>query len=382
MTTAPIPTTLRPWLTPRRMTTSDPETTTALHSLDTVRSVSHQKTNSTQNNSSKIEFLLERDKSDKNIRNELLNLLTDYDKQCLRLVQCGTFRNFCNIPKLCPCCCRIRQKKYLTNIISIVPSIEEENRDRVKITKTSINSIQTPITRLLNALYDDKKINKSALKGDLRSIKENLKQIKTMRTKQIVKLINNLIVSLKEKDYDKNELILNLEEIQFQLKKENNYTWKFITLSLKPSPDLEHDIDKIGNSFNNLWRTYLNVPGVSAFKTIQVGQNRNVHIHLLYFGPFVCFSELKDMWLNYTGDSCVVNVKSIDMEPNKKIESLKKRINYQLKYPEIDIELLVEWFKATKGKHLIKSYGQLKKELRKREKEEGEKKEERKVIYN
>jgi len=364
------------------MTTSDPETTTALHSLDTVRSVSHQKTNSTQNNSSKIEFLLERDKSDKNIRNELLNLLTDYDKQCLRLVQCGTFRNFCNIPKLCPCCSRIRQKKYLTNIISTRSLIEKENRERVKITKISINPIQTHITRLLNALYDDKKINKSALKDELRGIKTSLKQIKTIKTKQIVKLINNLIVSLREKDYDKNELILNLEEIQFQLKKENNYTWKFITLSLKPSPDLEHDIDKIGNSFNNLWRTYLNVPGVSGFKVIQVGQNRNVHIHLLYFGPFVCFPELKDMWLNYTGDSFVVHVKSIDMKPDKKEIELKKRINYQLKYPEIDSRLLVEWFKATKGKHLIKSYGQLKKELRKREKEEGEKKEERKVIYD
>jgi len=238
------------------------------------------------------------------------------------------------------------------------------------------------LTRLLTALYNDKKVNKSAFKGDLRGIKESLKEIKTMRTKQIVKLINNLIVSLREKAYDKEELILNLEEIQFQLKKENNYTWKFITLSLKPSPDLEHDIDKIGNSFNNLWRTYLNVPGVSGFKIIQVGSNKNVHIHLLYFGPFVCFSELKDMWLNYTGDSNIVNIKSIDSKPQEKIESLKKRINYQLKYPEIDTELLVEWFKATKGKHLIKSYGQLKKELRKREKEEGEKKEERKVIYD
>jgi len=238
------------------------------------------------------------------------------------------------------------------------------------------------MTRLLNALYDDKKINKSAFKGDLRSMKENLKQIKTMRTKQIVKLINNLIVSLREKDYDKNELILNLEEIQFQLKMENNYTWKFITLSLKPSPDLEHDIDKIGNSFNNLWRIYLNVPGVSGFKVIQLGSSKNVHIHLLYFGPFVCFPELKDMWLNYTGDSFVVHVKSIDMKPDKKETELKKRINYQLKYPEIDSRLLVEWFKATKGKHLIKSYGQLKKELRKMEKRGKEKREERRVIYD
>jgi hypothetical protein len=313
-----------------------------------------------------------RDEQDKNIRIDIANLLDFSDPGAAsRLQDCGTniklgyahqriIRNFCNYYKICPTCSRIRQSQKRKEIIESVKFIEKNNKDRKNNTDISFIPIKTIIRQLIAELNDNKrKVKKSAIKRQLRQCKDILKSIDTCKLKNIIRKINSIIVSCHKKGCNRKSLILHMEEILKTISDQNSYTWKTLTFTKKTDGNFNNDFDVLTASFSKIWNSMLSGPGVAGFKTVELSENgNNLHIHLLFYGSDILQKELSIAWKSFTGDSDIVYIKKIDFKDVGKKRALKKVINYQLKYHgDMDKELLIKWHYATKGKHLVKSYG-------------------------
>lgn len=64
--------------------------------------------------------------------------------------------------------------------------------------------------------------------------------------------------------------------------------------------------------------------GCGAFAVLEVGANWNLHIHVLLYGHFVPQSRISEYWEMLTGDSPVVDIRSV--------KKSRQGVNYLLKY--------------------------------------------------
>lgn len=72
---------------------------------------------------------------------------------------------------------------------------------------------------------------------------------------------------------------------------------------------------------NHFWPKRL---GCGAFAVLEIGAHWNLHIHVLLYGDFVYQSEISEYWVKLTGDSPVVDIRSI--------KKPRHGVNYLLKY--------------------------------------------------
>lgn len=106
------------------------------------------------------------------------------------------------------------------------------------------------------------------------------------------------------------------------------YQLAFLTLTKKVNPlrpPNEFDIREVSKCTRKLInKLYPKKLGRGAFSTIEVGENNNIHVHLLVYGPFIPQDRISDLWLRITGDSKIVDIRSV--------RSPIKCVNYLLKY--------------------------------------------------
>ena len=90
------------------------------------------------------------------------------------------------------------------------------------------------------------------------------------------------------------------------------YRWRLVTLTLRASGDLRADYYRLLQSFSKLrrrWeRRYL---GCGGFRSVEVGQAKNVHMHLLAYLPWVDQHELATEWEQITDGSRVVDIRLV-----------------------------------------------------------------------
>jgi glutaredoxin len=138
---------------------------------------------------------------------------------------------------------------------------------------------------------------------------------------------------------------------------------RFITLTLKHSDEtLENQISRLYNHFKNLRRTvdwqYHVFGGVWFFqlKKSDASQQWHPHLHILATGRFWHRESISALWLKITGDSMVVDVRSI--HSNRKAAEYVAR--YSSKPTELNsntVQTNLNIYAALKGKRLCGTFG-------------------------
>lgn len=148
------------------------------------------------------------------------------------------------------------------------------------------------------------------------------------------------------------------------LEKLENRRTRFVTLTLKASPDsLRARIDRLLSSFSKLRRRGFwkdRVAGGAGFLEITRGRNGghwHPHLHLVVEGKYLPKDELTDAWLQITGDSYVVDIKLV-RDPRSVGYYITKYATKPLD-PKLLREpaALTEAIEALRGRKLLYAFG-------------------------
>jgi hypothetical protein len=117
-------------------------------------------------------------------------------------------------------------------------------------------------------------------------------------------------------------------EIARELTPKNGKRLAFLTLTKKTCAIDRPSTNEIRQLFrcarkliNEFWPKKI---GGGGFATLEVGGNDNLHIHAVIYGHFVPQETISKRWLELTGDSPVVHIRSV--------RNARKEIGYLLKY--------------------------------------------------
>ncbi len=166
-----------------------------------------------------------------------------------------------------------------------------------------------------------------------------------------------------------NALRRALERHVKTVKKVKGYSWKMLTLTVRTEPGRwESALRVCVDSFAKVWRMHLKAEGAGAFRAVEFGPlNGNIHVHVLYYGPWVKMSEVAPAWERYTGGSYVCEVHAIkDKKTGKLAEdeyNMEKAIaecaKYTTKMSEVEADELVRFWASIRGSHTTQRYGVL-----------------------
>jgi hypothetical protein len=149
------------------------------------------------------------------------------------------------------------------------------------------------------------------------------------------------------------------------------WSWKLLTISPRWDPTDRHAysvpalrarLDDVRGRWRALWSEGLSVEGLAAaYVRVELSSHGHVHLHALYYGPFVTAD-----WLSETA-GCFVDVRAIDAE------GVREAVKYVLKAPSplrgawvggeratvTHPELAARWVVATRHRRLAEPYGVL-----------------------
>lgn len=160
-----------------------------------------------------------------------------------------------------------------------------------------------------------------------------------------------------------------LERVEI-IKQENpKLKLAFLTLTVANGPDLEERFNHLVKSwkkfqkkrrdwirkktgFNELCKTD---GGVFSYEITNKGNGWHPHLHaIVSLTDFIDVTTLSDEWFSITGDSYIVDIRSIKGDP---AEGFLEVFKYALKFSELSLEHNLEAFKILSGKRLQGSYG-------------------------
>lgn len=137
--------------------------------------------------------------------------------------------------------------------------------------------------------------------------------------------------------------------------KKAGFAWRMITLPIKTNRDHLAAVRRIGKNFAQLWRSYLKRPGAAAFRSLEFGSLKgNVHLHCIYYGPYLEQAELSRRWHQVTGDSYVTDIRLI-----RGSGGISEVAKYAVKMFDCSAKKLVTFWEAIRGRHTTQRYGEL-----------------------
>lgn len=132
---------------------------------------------------------------------------------------------------------------------------------------------------------------------------------------------------------------LKRKELFVKLKHKNLYNFRFLTLTLKKTDNLDNDYKKLNKSFtrliSKLKRNFLPRHKFEYIKVVELGKNNNLHLHILC-NFFIDVRKLSALWQDITKDSFVVYA--------SKVKTKKDIIQYVLKYFSKSLDDASEFF--------------------------------------
>lgn len=138
--------------------------------------------------------------------------------------------------------------------------------------------------------------------------------------------------------------------------KVKGFRWRMLTLPVKNTGDAAADVRRLSQAFAKLWRVNLKRPGAAAFRAIEFGAlTGNVHLHAVYYGPWIGQAELSERWHQLTGDSYVVDVRAI--EGNRR--GISEVAKYAVKLFAVPADRAIDFWQAIRGKQTTQRYGAL-----------------------
>lgn len=135
------------------------------------------------------------------------------------------------------------------------------------------------------------------------------------------------------------------------------WSLKMITLTKKKtsiSADYEIIRDSIKKLWHNLFERKRDGIKSGAAVSFELGGGRNVHVHWLFYGPYVPKSKLKREWFRLTGDSYIVDIKQI-----KEMGAIYEVVKYISKNLDVDdlSDDVLEFYMAIRGRRRVRTYG-------------------------
>lgn len=132
---------------------------------------------------------------------------------------------------------------------------------------------------------------------------------------------------------------LKRKELFLKLKHKNLYNFRFLTLTLKKTDDLENDYKRLNKSFtrliSKLKRSFLPRHKFEYIKVVELGKNNNLHLHVLC-NFFIDVRKLSALWQDITKDSFIVYA--------SKVKAKNDIIRYVLKYFSKSLDDSSEFF--------------------------------------
>jgi len=148
---------------------------------------------------------------------------------------------------------------------------------------------------------------------------------------------------------------------------EPGYAWKFVTLTLKHSTrPLREQHDRLRQSFRKLrQRKIWKQSARCGFAVIETTFNRSTglwhgHLHVLVHSPYLAQQDLSDAWLSITGDSFIVDIRSVKTTDG----AIRYLTGYLGKPPSIasldrPVQRLGEFYVAINRQKLLIRFGKL-----------------------
>jgi len=134
--------------------------------------------------------------------------------------------------------------------------------------------------------------------------------------------------------------------------------YAMLTLTLRTHPEYRPTSSQVQELFRNcrklinqFWPKQL---GCGAFAVLEVGENWNFHVHVLLYGHYVHYRRISECWEGLTGDSSVVDIRSV-VKPRQKLNYLLKYISKPKKFG--DPKETAHYLDLLLGVRRIRAYG-------------------------
>jgi len=139
------------------------------------------------------------------------------------------------------------------------------------------------------------------------------------------------------------------------------HEWRFITLTVRTEGEYKKSVEKALKGFSKLYKNFLRGRRTACVRTVEFGpKNGNVHIHALYYGPYMAQEKLSDVWERYTG-SKVVDIRLV--EPKAVETQVEEICKYITKFTDVSNSRLVEIWQSVHRKRLVERYGLFRKDV-------------------
>ncbi len=107
-------------------------------------------------------------------------------------------------------------------------------------------------------------------------------------------------------DYSRRMTARLLEAVRWlESRRRPGYAIRVITLTLRPSGNMQCDVKRLQRCIKLLWRR-IGAADRGLVAALEVGRSCNVHAHCVYYGPYLSQKGLSDTWQDLTGDSHIV----------------------------------------------------------------------------
>lgn len=140
-----------------------------------------------------------------------------------------------------------------------------------------------------------------------------------------------------------------------EVKRRPGYRLGLLTLTFKKSIEADGltgaDMRRGFRCVRKLVREFFpRADGCGAIGVAEIGPSWNLHVHLIVFGPFVPQKELSDRWLEITGNSFVVDIRTV-----RRVEAVLYLLKHVRKLPVLPGErpysILYEVLRGTRRLH-------------------------------
>jgi hypothetical protein len=147
---------------------------------------------------------------------------------------------------------------------------------------------------------------------------------------------------------------------QIEAKPIVGYKWRLFTLTIRTCGNQKEAVALALSAFSKLHRNKLKKPYTAAIRSMEFGpETGNVHLHVLYYGPYVNQAELSEAWEGLTG-APVVDIRLVGGHGQGLYGAVKEVLKYMTNFAKVgDKGLLVRCWLAGKGRRLVQRYGLL-----------------------
>jgi len=142
-------------------------------------------------------------------------------------------------------------------------------------------------------------------------------------------------------------------DVMKHIQKKKYYTLKLITFSYGIDSDISEAIKKVKKVFKKIWHNKLERKGSGAVVTVELGEkNLSIHLHVLYYGPYLPRPELIKEWKRLTG-KWYVDIRMA--RGNKAIKEVIKYIGKAIMNMDYETAYKIEM--SIKGTRRLMTYG-------------------------